>query len=252
MIDVRNLEVRVAGTGRVLLSGLDLALEAGEIMAVLGPNGRGKTTMLRTLLGLLPARQGVIRLAGHAAYVPQQGDSLFPYSVLDMVTMGRARHLRWWQSPGQRDFGRARDCLRAVGMEALAAQRFHELSGGQRQLVHLARAMASASPIIVLDEPMAALDLHNQDLVLGILRRLAREQGLCIVFSTHNPQHALHIADQTLLMYPEGCEAGATAQVCEAQRLGRVYQMPVALGSAMAADGRRVSGVIPLFSGEQV
>lgn len=249
MIEVSNLEVCVAGKGKTLLSGLNLTLAAGQIMAVLGPNGRGKTTLLRTLLGLLPAGAGTVRLGGHAAYVPQQGESMFPYPVLSMVAMGRARHLRWWQSPGRADMSVAAGCLEAVGLGELAQRSFHELSGGQKQLVHIARAMASASPIIVLDEPMAALDLRNQDLVLGILARLAREQQLCIVFSTHSPQHALHVSDQTLLLYPEGCEAGPTRLMCEAERLGRVYQMPVALGQAQDASGRLVQGVIPLFQG---
>lgn len=252
MIDVRNLDVRVAGQGRTLLRGLNLSLAAGQIMAVLGPNGRGKTTLLRTLLGLLPAGAGQVQLGGHAAYVPQQGESMFPYPVLSMVAMGRARHLRWWQSPGKADMRVAEACLEAVGLAGMAQCSFHELSGGQKQLVHIARAMASASPIIVLDEPMAALDLRNQDLVLGILARLAREQQLCIVFSTHSPQHALHIADQTLLLYPDSCEAGPTALMCGPERLGRVYQMPVALGQAQDAAGRLVLGVIPLFQGAEV
>lgn len=249
MIEVRDLDVRAGGNGRCLLSGLSLDVAAGQVMAVLGPNGRGKTTLLRTLLGLLPAAAGKVRLGGHAAYVPQQGESTFPYPVLSMVAMGRARHLRWWQSPGREDMSVAQACLEAVGLGGLAGRSFHELSGGQKQLVHIARAMASASPIVVLDEPMAALDLRNQDLVLGILARLAREQRLCIVFSTHSPQHALHIADQTLLLYPDACEAGPTQQVCEAGRLGRVYQMPVALGEAQDVSGRPVRGVIPLFQG---
>lgn len=247
MIDIRNLTVRAGGNGRVLLSGLDLHVQAGQVMAVLGPNGRGKTTLLRTMLGMLPARQGSVRLDGHAAYVPQQAEAVFPYTVLSMVIMGRARHLRWWQSPSHADRQNALDSLRAVQLEQLAEHSFQALSGGQKQLVYIARAIASDSPIIVLDEPMSALDLRNQNLILGILKQLASQRRLCVVFSTHQPQHALHIADQTLLLYPDACEVGPTVRICDAGRLGRVYQMPVELARVRTPEGRDISGIIPLF-----
>lgn len=245
MMEVRNLAVQAGG--RILLEQLGFHLGAGQIMAVLGPNGRGKTTLLRTLLGHQRAAAGQVILGGHAAYVPQQTDALFPYDVLSMVTMGRARHLRWYASPGPRDWALARRSLQAVQLGHLAERSFHALSGGQRQLVCIAQALASESPILLLDEPMAALDLHNQDIVLDILRRLANEQGLAIVFSTHQPQHALHIAGQTLLMHPDACEVGATAAMCTDARLSRMYQLPVRTCQVQAEEGRSVSGVVPLF-----
>jgi len=98
----------------------------------------------------------------------------------------------------------------------------------------------------VLDEPSAALDLHNQDIILSLLRRLAREQGLTVVFSTHQPQHAQHIADQTLLMHTDACEVGPTAQMCTDERLSRLYRLPVRVAT-LASEGGQVRGVIPLF-----
>jgi len=244
MLELENLAVQAGG--RRLLSDLSLRLPAGHILAVLGPNGRGKTTLLKTVLGLQPAAAGRVRLQGHAAYVPQRTDALFAYDVLAMVTMGRARHLRWYASPGPRDREIAYECLRAVRLEHLAERPFQALSGGEQQLACIARAMASASPVIVLDEPSAALDLHNQDIILSLLRRLAREQGLTVVFSTHQPQHAQHIADQTLLMHTDACEVGPTAQMCTDERLSRLYRLPVRVAT-LAGEGGQVRGVIPLF-----
>ncbi len=244
MLELEHLAVQAGG--RRLLSGLSLHLPAGKILAVLGPNGRGKTTLLKTILGLQTPADGVVHLQGHAAYVPQRSDALFAYDVLAMVTMGRARHLRWYASPGARDREIARECLRAVRLEHLADRPFQALSGGEQQLVCIARAMASASPIIVLDEPSAALDLHNQDIILSLLRRLAREQGLTVVFSTHQPQHAQHIADQTLLMHTDACEVGPTADMCVDERLSRLYQLPVRV-TTLRGDSGDIHGVIPVF-----
>lgn len=244
MLELDHLAVQAGG--RQLLSGLSLHLPAGKILAVLGPNGRGKTTLLKTILGLQAPAAGTVRLRGHAAYVPQLSDALFAYDVLAMVTMGRARHLRWYASPGVRDREIARECLRAVRLEHLADRPFQALSGGEQQLACIARAMASASPLIILDEPSAALDLHNQDIILSLLRRLAREQGLTVVFSTHQPQHAQHIADQTLLMHTDACDVGPTADMCVDERLSRLYQLPVRVTTLHSESGD-IRGVIPLF-----
>lgn len=244
MIEVDDLAVHAGG--RILFDGLSLRVPAGEILAVLGPNGRGKTTFLRTVLALQEPAGGGVRLHGHAAYVPQQTDAPFSYDVLTMVGMGRARHLPWYATPGTSDLNIARACLRSVELEYLASRPFCTLSGGQRQLVCIARAMASESPIMLLDEPTAALDLRNQDLVLAVLRRMAKERGLAVVFSTHQPQHAQHIADQTLLMHEEACEVGTTATMCTDERLSRLYRLPVRVTS-LHCEGREVFGVVPLF-----
>lgn len=245
MVEVSGLSIAV--DGRMLCSDLNFKLPQGYIMAILGPNGRGKTTLLRTLLNLHPAGAGSVRLNAHAAYVPQQNDSLFSYDVLTMVTLGRSRHLRWYQSPSQRDIDIARDCLAMLRIGHLAEKSFNALSGGEKQLVTMARALASASPILILDEPASALDLGNQNVVLSALRSLAAERSMTIVFTTHHPQHAQYAADYTLLLH-EGAENtfGVTSAVCTDDDLSRLYGLPVRVTSLSQQD-RQVDCAIPIF-----
>ncbi len=245
MVEVSDLSFAVGG--KTLCSHLNFALPRADIMAVLGPNGRGKTTLLRTLLGTHPASSGHIRFNAHAAYVPQHSDSLFNYDVLTMVTLGRSRHLRWYQSPTRHDFRFAHECLDILRLAHLAPKPFNALSGGEKQLVTIARAIASASPILILDEPASALDLSNQNVVLTALRRLAKERNITIIFTTHHPQHAQHIADYTLLLYPKAESAfDLTRNVCTDEHLTRLYGLPVRVASLPQQD-RRIDYAIPIF-----
>lgn len=192
-------------------------------MAILGPNGRGKTSFLKCLLGIFKLKEGSIHLGGQVGYVPQATGSSFPYEVLDTVLMGRARHVGLLSAPKARDYQAAWKALAEVGMDHLAHRPLNTLSGGQQQLVLVARALASECDILVLDEPASALDLRNQEVVLQLVRRLAR-QGLTVVFTTHNPQHASFAADRVLLMYaPQDFVYGETHQVMTDENLRRLY-----------------------------
>ncbi|MDR1648070.1 MAG: ABC transporter ATP-binding protein [Zoogloeaceae bacterium] len=246
MVEVSNLEF--AAGGKTLCSRLSFSLSRGNIMAVLGPNGRGKTTLLRTLLGAHRASAGRVCFAAHAACVPQHSATIFSYDVLTMVTLGRSRHLRWYQSPGEHDIDVARSCLEIFQLAHLAKQPFNALSGGEKQLVTIAQAIASDSPILILDEPASALDLSNQNIVLSALRRLARERNITIIFTTHHPQHAQHIADYTLLLFPQAENAfDRTQNVCTDAHLTRLYGLPVRVAS-LPQDNRRIDYAIPVFS----
>ncbi|MFP5072215.1 ABC transporter ATP-binding protein [Pseudonocardia nantongensis] len=174
---------------------------------MLGPNGRGKSTLLRCAVGLLTPREGRMRGTESTAHVPQSHRSTFAYDVLDMALMGRSRRLGMFAAPGRLDVAAARDALEQVGMAELAERPFTTLSGGERQLVLIARAIAAEPAHLVLDEPASALDLNNQARLLELLRRLA-DGGLGIVMTTHHPDHALEIADTVVLM-----QADATATV---------------------------------------
>ena len=210
MLAVTDLEYGFPS--RKVGEGVTFALAPGETLAVLGGNGAGKTTLFRTLLGLLPARSGRIeidgvpvsaltaaRRAASLAYVPQQHSPAYPFSVTDAVLMGRASHIGAFARPGRHDRVMAADALSTLGIGALASRPVTEISGGERQLVIIARALAQAAPILVLDEPTASLDFGNRVRVLRELDRL-RARGMTILFSTHEPDQALAHADRALLL----------------------------------------------------
>ncbi|HEV7259627.1 MAG TPA: ABC transporter ATP-binding protein [Bosea sp. (in: a-proteobacteria)] len=227
MILIRDAGHSYDGT-RWQYRGLNLNVMPGEIVAILGPNGRGKSTLLRSIVGLNRPNQGTIRTNGLVGFVPQDFSAAFPYSVLDIVLMGRARHVGAFRSPGRRDSEIARGCLDALGLTQFSDRSFDSLSGGERQLVLIARALATEAPILLLDEPASALDLRNQDLVLGFIHQLGRAQGLTILFTTHQPNHALAAADRALLMNDgEHYQIGDLSEVLTESNLAALYHLPV-------------------------
>ncbi|MDQ4025804.1 MAG: ABC transporter ATP-binding protein [Actinomycetota bacterium] len=175
-------------------------IDRGAVTTVLAPNGRGKTTLLRCAAGLLEPQEGRVRRAHRMAYVPQAYNVTFGYRAIEMVLMGRVRHVAAWSVPGRRDRVAAIAAMERVGLGDLADRPFFELSGGEQQLVLIARALAAESPLLILDEPASALDLRNQSRVLALLRSLAAD-GMAILLTTHQPDHAYHVADAVILMH---------------------------------------------------
>ncbi|TCR66572.1 ABC transporter ATP-binding protein [Bosea sp. BK604] len=216
---------------------LDLTVTRGEVVAVLGPNGRGKSTLLRSIVGLNRPSAGSIATSGPVGFVPQDFSAPFSYSVLDIVLMGRARHIHALGVPGKRDIAIARKALATLGIEDFAERGFDTLSGGERQLALIARALASECPILLLDEPASALDLKNQDLVLGFIRQIAGIGGLTVVFTTHQPNHALAVADRALLMGEgDSYRIGTLAEVMTEANLAALYHLPVRMISYAEDD----------------
>ena len=208
-----SLEALRYGHRQPLFAPLTLTCRPGEIWAVLGTNGRGKSTLLDTLTGVLPPLGGQVQCEGGVALVPQSFRPAFRWRVSDVVLMGRARHVDLFAQPG-----------------ALAGDDFRTLSGGQQQLVLIARALVSASQNILLDEPCSALDLGNQQVVLQLIGDLAHRQARTVLFTTHDPNHALQVASHTLLLLPEGqWLAGETADVLSETHLRQAYGLPVRL-----------------------
>ncbi|THJ34332.1 ABC transporter ATP-binding protein [Lampropedia aestuarii] len=229
----------VIGHGkRMVARGLELDIGAGQITALLGPNGAGKTTLFRTLLGLLPPLAGQLLLDGkelmqwprrllaqRLGYVPQGQANVFAYTVLDTVLMGRVARLGPLAQPGAYDRELAWHCLEQMGIAALAERSQSEISGGERQLALIARALAQQPAILVMDEPTASLDFGNQQRVLDQIQQL-RDAGMAIVMSTHQPEHALAVADQIALLHDGRLLGPGPAQaIATAENLARIYRV---------------------------
>ena len=251
MLDARGLAFGFPS--RRVGSDVDFTLAAGESLAILGGNGAGKTTLLRTLLGLLPALAGRVEIDGvpiaslraparaaSIAYVPQQHSPAYAFSVTEAVLMGRASHIGTFARPGRDDYAAVREALGALRIDSLADRPITEISGGERQLVMIARALAQRASIMLLDEPTANLDFGNRVRVLSELDRL-RARGMTILFATHEPDQALAHADRALLLADgKPLALDTVANALTAANIERLYRTAVRL---IPLDGRRYTCV---------
>jgi len=250
-IQLEARDLSIGYRGHLVGRDIALTLTPGEILCLLGPNGAGKTTLFRTLLGLQPALGGSVLIDGRPlaglapaeiarrlAYVPQAHVTEFSFTVLDVVLMGRTARLKAFATPGPADERIAREKLENLGIGELAAHDYTRISGGQRQLALIARALAQEAPILVLDEPTASLDFGNQALVLARIRDLATH-GFGIVLSTHDPDHALMVATRVAIIANGGLRAiGPPDEVITANMLSAIYRTEVLVEAT--PSGRRV------------
>ncbi len=229
--------------GRQVLKNVSFAVQKGEMLAILGPNGAGKTTMLRCMMGFLKWTSGQSLLDGEdiagmshrklfsrVAYVPQAKNATLASSVKDMVLLGRSSHYNIFGKPNAKDRQMVTDTLARLGLSAMAECSCAELSGGELQMVLIARAIVAEPQIIILDEPESNLDFKNQLIVLKTLRSLA-EQGITCIFNTHYPVHALRHADKALLLDKSGnVRFGSTSEVITEENMRNAFGVETVIG----------------------
>lgn len=252
-----NLSVEVAG--RTLVDDLSFNVGRGEIIAVLGQNGSGKSLSLHTLAGLRPARKGTIRLlqedvanhkrqqlAKHLALLPQHVDDIFPATVLDTALIGRHPHIGRMSWESSEDYAIAKAALNFVDLEELATRDVLTLSGGERRRLAIAQVLTQAPDLYLLDEPTNHLDPQHQLDTLRLFRDRANG-GAAVIASLHDVNLAVRFADRCLLLYGDGrWDLGATQEILDAERLSELYRTPMEAVSWRERELFIVSGDVAL------
>ena len=244
--------------GPQILKDINVEIRAGEILAVLGPNGAGKTTLLRCMMDMLHWETGRSLLDGEdirnmpakvlwrrMAYVPQARTAATSYTAFQTVLLGRSARIGAFSSPKDEDMAVAEKVMKRLGIWELADKPCHAISGGELQMVLIARAMAAEPELLVLDEPESNLDFRNQLVVLDAMTSLAAE-GVACVFNTHYPAHALQRADRSLLLTKGGMSIyGPTRFVVSEDDIRSIFGVNAIIGDFEAADST-VQSVVPV------
>lgn len=259
-----KLEVKQACCGygkRDVVEGISIKVESGEILCLLGPNGVGKTTLFKTILGFLKLRGGEIlldgenvqtwsrsRLAKAIGYVPQAHTPPFPFKVIDVVVMGRAAHLGITASPSKADIMIAEEALAILDVQFLKDRIYTEISGGERQMVLIARALAQKPKILVMDEPTSNLDFGNQIRVLEQINSLSR-RGLGVIMTSHFPDHAFLCSSKVALMQNNNVfSIGSVEQVITEENLKSAYGVEVKIFTTFNKSGGSINTCVPLLN----
>lgn len=227
--------------GKNILNNISFKIQSGEVLAILGPNGVGKTTLLRNMMGLLNWRSGGTYLNGTnikemsekelwqtIAYVPQAKGVSFAYTLEEMVLMGRSAYIGVMEQPSKEDMSRAHEAMERLGIYHLKDRYCNEVSGGQLQMALIARALCAEPQMLVLDEPESNLDFKNQLIILEAIEKLATEKGIACIFNTHYPVHALKVADHALILSRDGqTRFGKASSVIEPECMKEVFEVDV-------------------------
>lgn len=235
-----------------IIGPLTFSVAKGEIVCLLGPNGIGKTTLFKTILGVLKAQSGSISVLGKdyrdyttkefaqtVAYVPQGHIPPFPYLVEDVVVMGCNPAMHELSSPGKKELAIALEALDKMGIVHLAKRDYTQISGGERQMVMIARALAQNTNLLIMDEPTAHLDYGNENRVLEQIKMLAK-RGYTIIMITHVPNHAFLCADKVLIVGKNNYfEMGKPSEILTSEMLFRLYDMDIYIADIVLDNGKQ-------------
>jgi iron complex transport system ATP-binding protein len=216
-----------------ILKNISFALDCGQVMAVMGRNGIGKTTLIKCIVGLLKWNSGYSSINGKQSrqnrpikeigYVPQAHKISFAYSVRDMVVFGKVGHRSYFATPSKQDYELADQVLDKVGIYNLRDHPCDELSGGQLQLVFIARALINTPQLLVLDEPESHLDFRNQVRLLKLIQKVISDDNIACMINTHYPNHAIRIADRCFLLGEQDYITGSTSEVMSDSNIQRYF-----------------------------
>uniref|UniRef100_A0A7V6CD55 ABC transporter ATP-binding protein n=1 Tax=Thermodesulfobacterium geofontis TaxID=1295609 RepID=A0A7V6CD55_9BACT len=256
MLEVKELYFRHKGERGDGLKGISFTAEKGSITTILGPNGSGKTTLFKCISGLWKDYKGEVKVDGVSidkfsyrkrarlfSVVPQEHEPAFPYSVFDVVLMGRASYVGIFSSPREKDYEKAYEALIAVGIEHLKNHPYTKISGGERQLTLIARAIAQEAPIMLLDEPTSHLDFKNQINVLKKIKEIATSKGLTVVMTLHDPNMASLFSDKLVVINSGNKVAeGNPKEILTEELIKKVYEVEV---RKINIDGQNIIYPIP-------
>ena len=238
---------------KVVLSDVNLTVHRAELTCFLGENGSGKTTLFKTILGLLPVCKGEISFDGKKlnqlsykdiarliSYVPQAHKSPFPLQVIDVVLMGQYVHTPGMAGkPNKQNIEIAMNCIKILGIEKLTYRNFNQISGGEKQMVLIARAMAQQPEFIAMDEPTASLDIGNSMKVMNIARTL-KEKGYGVIMTTHSPEQARQFADKVIMLKNRTVfKTGSPDEILNSSILSELYNTPIEMAETTISNGKK-------------
>ncbi|HCF50660.1 MAG TPA: iron ABC transporter ATP-binding protein [Syntrophomonas sp.] len=263
LLEVRDVSFRYPQA--LILDKISFNINPGEIFCLLGPNGCGKTTLLDCILGWLKPYAGQVlingspidnmaapQIARQVAYVPQMHQKTFPYLVRDIVLMGRASFIGPFDVPSEEDVAIAEKALDMVGVSRLKDRPYTQLSGGEGQLVMVARALAQNSPLIIMDEPTAHLDYRHELIILETVVELVKQTGLAVLMATHVPNHGYYFENQgiktraALVKDKQIMALGKPSEVLSEQNLGELYSIRTRIINCGLDDGGHLKQVVPI------